>query len=119
MHDFITKYSQTGICEIDIYFVMQKWNPLWVLYEFRSDNTWRLVRYRRKDSSKTILKIGISEADARTIIEKLEMKERMMFVDTYCYRPEKDMEYLKEWRMNKFAPKTEIEKDLIENWLIP
>lgn len=63
----------TGVCTLDMHKVLKKWGKLWSLAEWRSDNSWRIVKHKRKDSAITEIKATISEEDAQEIIEKLNL----------------------------------------------
>lgn len=97
------KFKDTGINEIDIDLVTSKWNHLWMLTEWERDNSWRVVKYVRKDSGITEIKLTISWQQANEIVKKLDlMPTNTGFKSGYSWRTKKDMEYLKEWRMKKY-----------------
>lgn len=68
------EFKDTGINKIDVDLVINKWNHLWILTEWQIDNSWRIVKYLRKDSPITKIKITISYKQAQEIIEKLDLK---------------------------------------------
>lgn len=73
MSDIIVgEFKITGINDIDK--VIKKWNHLYMITEWRIDNSFRLIKYLRKDSPITTLRVIISEHDAKLLIEKLGLK---------------------------------------------
>jgi hypothetical protein len=60
MEGIVVDYQLTGPVKIDVGKTVSKWSHLWVLLEWRVDNSWRLVKYVRKDSQNAGLKITIS-----------------------------------------------------------
>ncbi len=100
----ITKgeFKNTGINEIDIDLVVGKWNHLWLLSEWQRDNSWRIIKYLRKDSGITVIKLTISWQQANEIVRKLNLKPTNTgFTSGYSWRTEKDMIYLDKWRRTK------------------
>ena len=73
MKDLIKgEFQQTGINEIHIDKVLQKWSRLWGIYQW--DDSYRLIKMLRKDSSITSFKLTISKEQANAIIEELLLK---------------------------------------------
>lgn len=68
------EFKDTGINEIDIDLVVSKWNHLWAVVEWTTDNSWRLVKYTRKDYGTPELKTTISRKQAKELIKKLNLK---------------------------------------------
>ncbi len=98
------EFKHTGINEIDIDLVVGKWNHLWMLTEWQVDNSWRIVKFLRKDSPITCIKITISWQQANEIVKKLNLKpSNTGFGSGYSWRTEKDMIYLENWRRKKYA----------------
>ena len=86
------EFKETGINEIDIDLVVSKWNHLWVLTEWERDNTWRVVKYIRKDSPRTEIKLTISWRQASELVKKLDLKSVYAgFGSGYSWRTKKDM----------------------------
>jgi len=107
MEGIVIDFKQTGVNKIDIDRVLNKWNHLWWLNEWRgAEHSWRLVKYVRKDSPMTALKLTISEDQARELIEKLELKSiNSAFRSGFSWRRQIDTDNLEEWRMNKINKK--------------
>ena len=98
------EFKDTGINEVDIDLIVNKWNHLWVLAEWQRDNSWRIIKYIRKDSGITEIKITISCQQANEIVKRLDLKpEQSIFRSGYSWRTEKDMQHLENWRREKYA----------------
>ena len=98
------EFKDTGINEIDIDLVASKWNHLWMLTEWQSDNSWRVVKYIRKDSGITEIKLTISWQQANDLVKRLDLKPTNTALGGgYSWRTEKDMIYLDNWRRSKYA----------------
>ena len=83
------EFKEIGINEIDVDLVVSKWNHLWVLSEWRVDNSWRLIKFIRKDSQITEMKLTICDKQANDIINKLELKPiNTGFKNGYTWRVE-------------------------------
>ena len=72
IEEIITKFNDTGNCEIDIDLAVSKWNKLFKILQW--DNSYRLVKYKQHNSSTTVIKIGISVEDAKELIKRLDLK---------------------------------------------
>lgn len=95
-------FKDTGINEIDIDLVVTKWNHLWFLTEWQIDNSWRIVKFIRKDSPITDIKMTISPQQAKELINKLNLiPTNTGFRSGYSWRTEKDMIKLNNWRTEK------------------
>jgi hypothetical protein len=92
-------FKDTGVNTIDIDLVVSKWNHLWVLIEWERDNSWRLVKYLRKDSPITNFKLTISPEQAKDLILKLDLisSNSGIFNSGFSWRTKKDMIKLKIW----------------------
>mgnify|MGYP003658791215 FL=1 len=98
------EFKDTGINEIDIDLVASKWSHLWMLTEWQRDNSWRVVKYIRKDSGITEIKLTISWQQANELVKKLGLKPTNTgFRSGYSWRTEKDMMHLDHWRRSKYA----------------
>lgn len=96
------EFKQTGINEVDIQFIQKKWNHLWFLSEWKRDNSWRIIKYLRKDSPITSIKLTISIEQAKEIIQKLNLKsENVGLASGFSWRKEKDVRFLEKWRLDK------------------
>lgn len=94
----------TGINEIDTNLVSKKWNHLWMIAEWKRDNSWRLIKYVRKDSGITSIKTTIAEEQARELIEKNNLKAYgTVFTSGVNWRRKKDVLYLEKWRRERSA----------------
>ncbi len=99
----IGDFKDTGLNGIDISEVVKKWNHLWWVSEWRRDNNFRLIKYLRKDSGITEIKVSISESQARHLIETLELKcTQGLFNSSFSYRRQSDIDFLQEWRNAKY-----------------
>lgn len=72
MKDIVTKFQHIGPCEINIDVVSKKWNHLWKIIQWGKEE-FRLVKFLRKDSPDTELKVTISKGQAIEIITKLNL----------------------------------------------
>lgn len=99
---FIVDYKLTGILKLNIDNVIKDWNHLCCLSEWRSDNTWKLIKYIRIDSSSTELKYNISEKQAKELIEKLSLKSTSsIFKSGFTWRRDVDIECYNNWQNRK------------------
>ena len=102
----VGKFNDTGPNEIDIDLVMSKWNHLWLLTEWKRDNSWRIVKYLRKDSPITTIKTTISFQQAKELIKKLDLtSENSGFASGFSWRKQKDVDDLDKWRYEKYEEK--------------
>ena len=96
-------FKNTGINEIDIDFVVKKWNHLWMLTEWQRDNSWRIIKYIRKDSPITEIKLTISWQQANELAKKLGLiSTNTGFRSGFSWRTKKDMIHLDNWRREKY-----------------
>lgn len=82
----ITKFQNTGECEVSVDGVVKKWNAkTFAISQYQEEYT--LIKYRL-NSAYTRLKCKISEAQAKEIIEKLHLAQivNSMFRSTSTYR---------------------------------
>lgn len=104
--DIIVEYKLTGMLEIYIDKVISKWSYLWYLAEWRHDNTWTLIKYLRKDSCITDIKINISEIQAKELIEKLNLiSENNIFNSAFSWRRQIDINYINNYNQMKLKNK--------------
>ena len=102
----IGEFKMTGENTIDVDLVAKQWNHLWWLSEWKRDNNFRLIKYVRKDSPMTACKLTISPEQAKELIDKLNLEsENSGFASGFSWRRREDMEYLAEWRSEKYANK--------------
>ncbi len=95
--------KNTGVNEIDIDFVVSKWNHLWMLTEWQRDNSWRIIKYIRKDSQITEIKLTISWQQANELVKKLGLiSTNTGFGCGFSWRAKKDMIHLDNWRREKY-----------------
>lgn len=98
------EFNDTGVNDVDIDLIASKWNHLWMLAEWQIDNSWRVVKYVRKDSCITEIKLTISWQQANEIVKKLDLKPVNSGIGSgYSWRTEKDLRYLENWRSKKYA----------------
>jgi hypothetical protein len=98
------EFKDAGINEIDIDLVVSNWNHLWMLTEWQRDNSWRVVKYIRKDSPITEIKLTISWQQANELVKRLDLKPTNTGLTSgHSWRTEKDMAYLDNWRWSKYA----------------
>jgi len=96
------EFKLTGINKIDIDLVIRKWNHLWWLAEWKGGD-WRLIKYLRKDSGITEIKLIISEEQAKELIEKLSLvSENGGFSSAFNWRRQSDIDSLNAWRITKY-----------------
>lgn len=94
--NFIITFNITGACEIDVEKVISKWTYLWHISEWRNEESqWRLIKFIRKDSPNTDLKITISEKQAKELIQKLNLiSTNELFKSAFSWRRQTDIDYL-------------------------
>lgn len=98
MEGLITEYQLTGPCQIDVDTACEKWNHLWVLLEWRANDSWRLVKHLRKDSPITQVKVSISRDQAKEIRDRLGLVGvQTAFKSGVSYRRKTDWKML--WEM--------------------
>ena len=74
---YLKKYKITGDCEINFDAVINDWiriPHLWEIMQWK--NTFRLVRWIRKNCEITSLKVSISNNTARKLITKLDLNRK-------------------------------------------
>lgn len=99
----VGEFKLTGINKIDIDLVIRKWNHLYWVSEWRGSD-WRIVKYRRKDSAITDIKLTISEDQARELIKKLSLiSVNSGFRSGFSWYRQQDIDYLNDWRKTKTA----------------
>ena len=100
-------FKDTGENDIDIDLVSSKWNHLWMLTEWKIDNSWRIVKFKRKDSQLTNIKTTISHYSASILIDKIGLtSSNSGFGSGFTWRREEDLEYLDNWRRRKYNKTT-------------
>ena len=74
MKGIVTDFQTTGPCTIDINEVVKQWDTKrWYIAQWGEDN-FRLVKRDLRSRELVKLKVTISLAQARELIEKLELK---------------------------------------------
>lgn len=76
------EFKQTGDNEVDEDFVVKKWNHLWWISKYH--NQYRLIKYVRKDSPNTAIKLTITEIQAKNLIDKLDLQQVKSDIFTYA-----------------------------------
>lgn len=69
MDSIVTEFNDTGICRIDTETAVKKWNNLWRISQWKEKFT--LIKYKRKDSPITTLKVQISKEQAMILSDRL------------------------------------------------
>lgn len=93
----VGEFKMTGANTIDVDLVAKQWNHLWMLAEWKRNNSWRIIKYIRKDSPITKIKLTISSQQADELIKRLDLKPvNIGFKSSYSWRRREDMEYLEE-----------------------
>jgi len=106
VENIMVEFQLIGENEIYVDIVVSKWSHLWYIAEWRSDNSWRLIKYSRKDSPNTDIKITISEKQAQELINKLNLvSENQFFRSAYSWRRQIDIDSLNMWRIKKYGNK--------------
>ena len=83
----------TGIAELDIDLVVEKWNHLWALIENRRANEWQLIKYIRKDSPRLDIKLTISKEQANELIERVDLTDYgSCFASYFTWVRDKDVQ---------------------------
>jgi hypothetical protein len=77
----VGEFQITGNNQINVDLVCKDWNHLWVILQH--NDTYRLVKYVRKDSQNTALKTDISNIQALEIIKKLKLTGSETFLRSY------------------------------------
>lgn len=105
----IGEFQMTGANKINVDLVIKKWNHLWWISEWRNeeDHKWRIVKYIRKDSPLTEIKLTMSSEQAKELIDKLGLVEEWcgVFRSGYSWRKQSDVDALEEWRSEKYKKK--------------
>lgn len=70
MKKAITKYTLTGVCQIDRNIAIKRWNLLCRIY--KQNDTYKLVEFTPKGKRK--LKVEITKEDAEFIINNLMLR---------------------------------------------
>lgn len=100
----VGKFNQTGANTIDIDKVVKRWNHLYWIAEWRGNNSFRLIKFLRKDSGITTIKTTISPEQAKELINKLNLvSSNSGLGSAFSWRREIDIEYLEEWRIKKYG----------------
>lgn len=71
MDKIITKFNNTGACEIDVDRVVKKWNHLFWIAQYGEQ--YRLIKYKQKNSPTTTIKVIISKNQFDELRNKLEL----------------------------------------------
>ena len=71
MESIVTEFNDTGVCRIDTEKVAAKWNRLWRISLWKDKFT--LIKYKRKDSPISTLKVEISKDQAMILSDKLNL----------------------------------------------
>lgn len=97
----------TGPVNIDINKVVEKWNHLWSIAEWRSGKTFTLVKLHRWDSPNYNIRLTISEEDANEIIRRVGLVtvNINMFQSAFNYQREEDIKYIHEKRLERLDKK--------------
>jgi len=74
----VGEFQITGDNQVNVDLVCKDWNHLWVILQH--DDTFRLVKYVRKDSQNTAIKTDISQIQALEIIKKLKLESNPTFL---------------------------------------
>jgi hypothetical protein len=69
--DFITKFNETGICEIDVDILVKKWNDLFSISQWHDE--YRLIKLKKKNITENKIKITISEDQFFELKRKLNL----------------------------------------------
>ena len=87
MTNFVKEFNSTGECIVDIEKICQKWNHLYLVYRY--DETYRFIKYKRKDSQIREIKVEISKEQALAVIKRMNLVETpgYPFVKVSTYRP--------------------------------
>jgi hypothetical protein len=90
MEKLITKFQQTGICEVDVNKVAKAWNDKFSISQY--DDKYTLVRQARKNSP-SAAKVQISKEQAKEIIKtaKLLPIDSGIFRSAKTYRSESNI----------------------------
>lgn len=89
MDSVILEYKDTGICKVDIDKIVRKWNHLWWISQWHDE--YRLIKYKRKDSPITSLKVTISKDQVTILTEKLGLEKT----------PDTTFRYAASWRKSE------------------
>ncbi len=96
----IGDFNHTGINTINVELVCEKWNHLWLVSQWKND--FRLIKYRRIDSANTIIKVSISDIQAKEIINKLLLiKIQGVFKSGSSWKRKIDIDYITKYNFKK------------------
>ena len=73
VEDIFLTSNLTGAVEIDVDLAVKKWNHLYFVTEW-NNRDWRFKKMLRKDSKIAYRNVTISEAQAKELISKLNLK---------------------------------------------
>lgn len=71
LDDVVTVFKDTGNCVIDCNAVVALWGRLWILSQWKDE--FRLIKFLRRDSPNTRIKISISNEQASDLISRLSL----------------------------------------------
>lgn len=78
MSKFIKVFHTTGFCDIHKDRVVSDWHRIPHLWSIsRWNNEFRLIRRLRKNSACTTVKVAITQTDAYTLIDNLNLQEQL------------------------------------------
>lgn len=69
----ITRFNDTGECEVDVKEVIKKWNHLFLISQWKEEYTLLHQNKRATNFTKTDLKVKISKRQAKEIIVELNL----------------------------------------------
>jgi hypothetical protein len=100
-------FKLTGTNEVNIENVINKWNHLWSISEWKFDNSWTLVKNLRKDSSIIEFKVKISTECALELCSKLKLIPipSSIFRSGVTWRKYRDYYNLEEYREKRYLSK--------------
>jgi len=98
----VGEFNNTGKNTVDIEYIISQWNHLWWISEWKRDNSFRIIKYARKDSSITACKLTISDEQAKELIERLNLKPAQSgFKNGVSWRRDIDLQFLEDYRKAK------------------
>ena len=101
-NEITVNFKEVGPNEIYIDKAIKRWNHLWYISQYHDE--YRLIKYVRKDSPNTALKLTLYTEQAKDLIKQLNLIQTKdtTFVQASSWRRQEDMDYLNNWRNNRF-----------------
>lgn len=96
--ELVSEYALTGPCVVDVGEIVNQWDHRFVLFQTDNPNAdpeFRFVKFTRRGSGSTDIKVTISKDQAAELIEKMKLVQTrdILFVRASTWRPVGMSEY--------------------------